>query len=211
MAVVVTRSKFQCTHPARLLPTGRLHFNSEAPPVLMRMASPRSQHSIARPPGGRISGRVIVGALAASAVAWMTLVVLAPDLPPAVAAIVYGIGGVVCHQRPERSFHWHGAQLAVCARCTGIYLGACTTAILAPLPPTWYAGWAGPPARIARLLAVAALPMAMTLAAEWTGVWMPSSIARAVTGVVLGAAVALVVTSALGAASKARRGEAAIH
>jgi len=105
--------------------------------------------------------------------------------------------GVVCHQRPERSFHWHGAQLAVCARCTGIYLGACTTALLAPLPPSLYARWAGPPARLARLLAVAALPMAATLAAEWTGVWLPSSIARAATGVLLGAAVALVVTAAL--------------
>jgi len=144
-----------------------------------------------------MSGRVIVAALAAGSVAWFALVVLAPDLPAALAAIVYGIGGVVCHQRPERSFHWHGAQLAVCARCTGIYLGACTTALLAPLPPSLYARWAGPPARLARLLAVAALPMAATLAAEWTGVWLPSSIARAATGVLLGAAVALVVTAAL--------------
>lgn len=158
-----------------------------------------------------MSARVIVATLAAGSVAWVVLVVLAPELPPALAAIVYGIGGVVCHQRPERSFHWHGAQLAVCARCTGIYLGACTLAILAPLPPSFYARWGGPPARIGRLLAVAALPMAATLGAEWTGVWMPSSIARAGTGVVLGAAVALVVTAALGAASKARPGEAAIH
>jgi hypothetical protein len=83
-----------------------------------------------------MSRRVILAALAAGSVVWFALVVLAPDLPPALAAIVYGIGGVVCHQRPERSFHWHGAQLAVCARCTGIYLGACTTAVLAPLPPS---------------------------------------------------------------------------
>jgi len=144
-----------------------------------------------------MSRRVILAALAAGSVAWFALVVLAPDLPPALAAIVYGIGGVVCHQRPERSFHWHGAQLAVCARCTGIYLGACTTAIVAPLPPSFYARWAGPPARLARLLAVAALPMAATLAAEWTGVWMPSSIARAVTGILLGGAVALVIATAI--------------
>jgi len=144
-------------------------------------------------------------------VSWAALVVLAPDLPPALAAIVYGLGGVICHQRPERSFHWHGAQLAVCARCTGIYLGACTTAILAPLPPAFYARWAGPPARIARLLAVSALPMAATLAAEWTAVWMPTSVARAATGVVLGAAVALVVSASLALAAKARYAEAAIH
>ena len=28
-----------------------------------------------------------------------------------------------CHQISERSFHLFGVQLAVCARCTGIYLG----------------------------------------------------------------------------------------
>src|SRR5678816_3926889 len=69
-----------------------------------------------------MSGRAAVAALAIGSVAWFALVVLAPDLPPVLAAAVYGLGGVVCHQRPERSFHWHGAQLAVCARCTGIYL-----------------------------------------------------------------------------------------
>ncbi|MGL4589873.1 MAG: DUF2085 domain-containing protein [Mycoplasmatales bacterium] len=28
-----------------------------------------------------------------------------------------------CHQKPERSFHYHGYQYPVCARCTGLYLG----------------------------------------------------------------------------------------
>ena len=71
-----------------------------------------------------MSGRVIVAALAAGSVAWAALVVLAPDLPPALAAIVYGIGGVVCHQRPERSFYLWSTQFPVCARCAGIYAGA---------------------------------------------------------------------------------------
>ena len=144
-----------------------------------------------------MSGRAAVAALAIGSVAWFALVVLAPDLPPVLAAAVYGLGGVVCHQRPERSFHWHGAQLAVCARCTGIYLGAWATLILAPLPPSSYTRWAGPPARIARLLAVAAVPMALTLAAEWTGVWIPSKVTRAGTGVLLGGAVALIVAATL--------------
>jgi len=30
---------------------------------------------------------------------------------------------IVCHQRPERSFWMFGAEVAVCARCLGIYLG----------------------------------------------------------------------------------------
>src|SRR5512144_352505 len=96
-------------------------------------------------PIGWMSGRGVVAALAACSVAWFALVVLSPDLPPALAAAVYGIGGVVCHQLPERSFHWHGAQLAVCARCTGLYLGACASAILVPLPPSFHARWSAPP------------------------------------------------------------------
>lgn len=28
-----------------------------------------------------------------------------------------------CHQLPDRSFHWHGLQFPICARCTGIFLG----------------------------------------------------------------------------------------
>ncbi len=34
------------------------------------------------------------------------------------------VGYAICHQIPERSFHMHGEQLPLCARCTGIYMGA---------------------------------------------------------------------------------------
>jgi uncharacterized membrane protein len=143
-----------------------------------------------------MSSRAAVALLAAGAVLWFALVALSPVLPPLLAAAVYGLGGVICHQLPERSFHWHGAQLAVCARCTGLYLGACASAIVAPLPPRLSARWASPPARIAWMLGAAAVPMAITLAAEWTGLWVPSPVMRAVTGVLVGAAGAVVVTAA---------------
>src|SRR5262245_47308470 len=84
-------------------------------------------------------GRALVAALGAAAVIWFALVVLSPRLPALLAAAVYTAGALICHQRSERSFHWHGAQLAVCARCTGIYLGACVTAVLAFMPPRRYA------------------------------------------------------------------------
>ena len=158
-----------------MLPPGALHFNSGMP------------------------GRIIVGALATAAVAWFALVVLAPGLPPALAAAVYAAGSLVCHQLPDRSFHWHGAQLAVCARCTGIYLGACGAVVLAPLPPSTYRRWADSSTRAGTLLALAALPMVATVAAEWVGVWHPSSMVRAGTGVLIGLAGALVVVVALGA------------
>ena len=144
-------------------------------------------------------GRVAVGVLAVGAIAWFALVVLAPVAPVPLAAAVYGIGSLVCHQLSERSFHWHGAQLAVCARCTGIYLGACAIAVVAPLPPSSYVWWAATPARIGRLLAVAAMPMAATVAAERAGWWFPSSGVRAVTGALVGAAAAIVVAAVLAA------------
>jgi uncharacterized membrane protein len=34
------------------------------------------------------------------------------------------VGYAVCHQLPSHSFHLGGRQLPLCARCTGIYLGA---------------------------------------------------------------------------------------
>lgn len=36
----------------------------------------------------------------------------------------HAIGYAVCHQIPARSFHLDGQPLPLCARCTGIYLGA---------------------------------------------------------------------------------------
>ena len=122
---------------------------------------------------------------------------LAPHLPPALAAVVYAFGALVCHQRPERSFHWDGAQLAVCARCTGIYLGACVTAVLAFVPPRQYASGAITARRLRTVLAVAALPTAVTVACEWAGWWHPSARLRAATGLVLGAAAGFVVAAAL--------------
>ena len=135
--------------------------------------------------------------LACGAVTWFALVTLAPVLPTVLAAVVYAAGGIVCHQMPDRSFHWHGAQLAVCARCTGIYLGACSAVVLAPIPPASYAGVAGSRARMTWLLAAAALPMVLSVAVEWAGLWQPSAIMRAGTGVLLGIAGAIVVAAAL--------------
>ncbi len=37
---------------------------------------------------------------------------------------VYGVGSLICHQLPERSYHLWAAQMPVCARCAGIYFGA---------------------------------------------------------------------------------------
>jgi uncharacterized membrane protein len=127
--------------------------------------------------------------IAGAAVAWLGLLLAAPILPAPVSAAIYLAGSFICHQRPERSFHLDGAQLPVCARCLGIYLGAAAGAVVAP-----FSGYV----RRARLLLVTAvLPALASLAVEWSG-WSPlSNTIRAATGVVGGAVVAAVVLATL--------------
>ena len=57
-----------------------------------------------------------------------------PSLVALLVAGVYAVGSIVCHQRPERSFHLWGAQMPVCARCTGIYMGAALASLLSFVP-----------------------------------------------------------------------------
>jgi uncharacterized membrane protein len=121
------------------------------------------------------------------------------------ALVVYELGSIVCHQRPERSFHLASVPLPVCARCTGIYAGAAFASAVAWLP--WRGGLglfpAGPEGERSRrhsaagttsVLLAAAAPALLTLVYEWVGSRMPSNEVRALTGVVLGAAVAWVLT-----------------
>ena len=53
--------------------------------------------------------------------------------PGPAAAVAYLLGSQICHQIAERSFHLAGAQLPVCARCTGIYAGFAAGVVLATL------------------------------------------------------------------------------
>jgi uncharacterized membrane protein len=136
----------------------------------------------------------VIASLAALAVAiWLVLLLTAPLLPVPAAAAIYALGSQICHQRPERSFHLFAAQLPVCARCFGIYAGAAVGSLIGLLPRLRSQVRAVSP----RMLLVAgALPTAATLAFEWSGVWSGSNAVRAVAGLPLGCAVALVVAQA---------------
>src|SRR5437867_4475043 len=48
----------------------------------------------------------------------------------AFALAVYGIGSVICHQLPQRSFHIAAVALPVCARCMGVYIGGAVASLL---------------------------------------------------------------------------------
>src|SRR4051812_17680383 len=85
------------------------------------------------------------------------------------AAGIYAVGQFVCHQLPARSFHLWGAQLPVCARCTGVYLGAAATAVsLAVSRWRHLAEVPGTKADAKTVLLLAMIPTALTLAFEWT-------------------------------------------
>jgi uncharacterized membrane protein len=136
-------------------------------------------------------------------VLWLAALLAAPAAAfggPA-SGLTYALGSLICHQRPERSFHIFGAQMPVCARCVGLYAGAATGAVVAIV-----AGWrrtslarsesgrAAGPWRAA--LIASAIPTAATWIIEALGAAAPSNVTRAVAALPLGVAVAWVVVSA---------------
>ena len=137
---------------------------------------------------------------------WVAGLVAAPlpgssddGLRPLLAAGMYAAGAMVCHQRPDRSFHLAGAQLPVCARCLGLYVGGLLGAI------AWVIA-AGPGTtrsdRVQRVLqptvlrwvvAWAALPTVVTVITASLGWWDPANAPRALLAVPLGIAIGGVV------------------
>jgi hypothetical protein len=153
-------------------------------------------------------------AFIAAAAAWAALLVAVPFLasrahasPLASALIVgvYGLGSVVCHQLPERSYRLWTAQMPVCARCAGIYFGAVAGAVGGAVRTargarhagTKVAPSVGPARRVRLALALAVAPTLLTLVYEWTTGVMPAHAIRAAAGMPIGLVVAwLVVTAA---------------
>jgi uncharacterized membrane protein len=125
----------------------------------------------------------------------------ADSLGTIASAMVYTAGSLVCHQRPERSFHVDRAQFPVCARCLGLYAGGV-------LGVFFWAGIAGVGTRAAPravkaissthvrlVLLVIALPTVASVAAAALGWWDGSNVVRATLALPLGAAIGAVVTA----------------
>lgn len=156
--------------------------------------------------------RYLQSLLAGLGLVWLGLFVLVPLLPAPVSAAIYLLGARICHQIGERSFHVAGAQLAVCARCTGLYAGA-ALGLVALAAHGGMPALLAPRVRLRRVsqrrawLAAGAAPLVISVVAEQSGVWGGSNALRAATGLLCGAAVAFVVGGAatlhLGRASSA--------
>ena len=132
------------------------------------------------------------------AVPWLASRDHAPLPASALLIAVYGIGSLVCHQLPERSYHLWAAQMPVCARCAGIYVGAVLGAIGArAFQASGSRSTESLALRIPRMvLGVAAAPTALTLVYEWTTGAMPSHAIRAAAGAAIGLGVSWLVVAA---------------
>jgi predicted membrane protein DUF2085 len=170
-------------------------------------------------------------AFVAASLTWMALLVVAPFLASrphasalgtALVVAVYGAGSLVCHQLPARSYRLWTAQMPVCARCAGIYVGAAVVPILLSVAQPVRAARAAlgrpeglrdrtPRARQTRnvarrlqptvsaarvVVAAAAAPTVLTLVYEWTTGVTPSNAVRFAAGLPIGLAVAWLVVSA---------------
>jgi hypothetical protein len=177
--------------------------------------------------------RMLRYAVTGGAIAWVAAlpaatVVGARDattLGSLLAVVVYVVGSAVCHQLPERSFFLWGRQMPVCARCTGIYVGAALAVVVHAFRSAKAFALQRSGSRSAKtfavalhrhggarrlqpsegarglqpsvVLALAGLPTAATLIFEWTTGVMPANWIRALTGVVLGATAAWLVADGL--------------
>jgi uncharacterized membrane protein len=99
----------------------------------------------------------------------------------------------VCHQIPARSFYVMGHPLAVCARCTGIYVGLAAGVIIYPLVRPIRK--IETPRRLWLLLALA--PMTIDFSLTFLGIWQNTHLSRFLTGALFGAVTSLYIVPGL--------------
>ena len=98
------------------------------------------------------------------------------------------MGSAVCHQMAERSFLFHGMQMPLCARCTGIYTGV----FFAFCFFFWKKRMeAGKPLSLQQAVVTGAaiLPVGLDGVGSYLGFWESSQLMRVLTGSLVGAIV----------------------
>jgi uncharacterized membrane protein len=116
---------------------------------------------------------------------------------PLLTAIIFYAGGLICHQRPERSFFLDGQQFPVCARCTGLYLSG-AIGILGWLALKLARRWTPlpiDPGVAKRVVLVSAIPTALSLATGALGLWDGSNATRAMLAIPFGASAGAIVAA----------------
>jgi uncharacterized membrane protein len=109
------------------------------------------------------------------------------------------IGYSVCHQIPDHSFHLGEAQLPLCARCTGTYIGVAVAFAAMALLGRWRTGEMLPVAMIVVLvlfigvMGIDGINSYATLLGSAPLLYTPQNWLRAATGSLNGIALALIV------------------
>ena len=111
----------------------------------------------------------------------------------AIGFTIYRAFSYLCHQLPERSFYLAGHQFAVCARCTGLYVGFAAASLVYPLFRSLKR--TDTPAR--RWLLLAAAPMVIDVGLDMLGIWKNTHLSRLMTGLLLGSVAAIYVIPGL--------------
>jgi uncharacterized membrane protein len=95
-----------------------------------------------------------------------------------------------CHQEPSKSFYINGSKLMVCARCTGIYLGALFTLFV-----LLFINLKLKAVTEVKLLLFSSLPMILDVLLYNIGVYNYSKIVALITGLILGTAAAICINN----------------
>jgi uncharacterized membrane protein len=124
----------------------------------------------------------------AGAILWCGAILLAPSLaawevaPRGFSLILYRFFAPICHQIDGRSFHLFGFPLAVCSRCSSIYIAFLAGTLLYPL--IYNLQRPAMPPRL--LLLVALLPMVFDAGTGFLGFYEATFLSRTLTGALFG-------------------------
>ena len=129
--------------------------------------------------------------IAVGAAAWCAALVLAPALVSLsgsllpLGQLLYRFFQSICHQFDDRSFHLFGGPIAVCSRCTSIYLAFLAGTLFYPSLRSIQRPVMPPRA----LLITALIPMLIDVVFGALGIHEITNATRTVTGALFGVAV----------------------
>ena len=120
---------------------------------------------------------------------WCSGVIAAPMLSGTmISDVLYRFYSVVCHQFSTRSFHLYGEPIAVCIRCTSIYIGFLTALIVLRFSDRLRAK----NFNSVHTIVIVFLPMAIDGIFSLLNIHDSSTLSRIATGVLFGSGMAMV-------------------
>lgn len=128
---------------------------------------------------------------------WVLLIVLPPIFAASgftgFSSPLYKFFSFICHQLPDRTFHFGEHPLAVCSRCFGVYFGLFAGLLMyplwrniddiEPLPRKW--------------LILSIIPMGIDWSLTAFDIWRNTFATRFITGLILGVACATYIIPAV--------------